>query len=232
MITIHQPQYLPWLPYFAKILPCDTFIFLDQVAFQKNGVQNRNEIKTANGRTMLTIPVKQHLGQLIKDTAIALPLLAKKHLKTIEMAYKKSPFFDEIMTLITPILTAEHDNLCKLNCALTKAILNYLKFTGEILFASKMDIEGSASELIRNICIASNSNHYLSGQGGKNYMDLDDFKKHNIQVSFHQYSVQPYSQLHPKLEFMPDLSVLDLLFNLGPKSREHIEKGQIPCEIF
>ena len=69
-ISIHQPQYIPWLPYFLKISNSDCFIFLDSVDFQKNGVQNRNEIKTAQGRHWLTIPVSQNLGQKIKDTEI------------------------------------------------------------------------------------------------------------------------------------------------------------------
>ena len=66
-VAVHQPQYLPWLPYFLKIENADLFIFLDTVAFQKNGIQNRNKIKTAQGGQWLTVPVRQNLGQKIEE---------------------------------------------------------------------------------------------------------------------------------------------------------------------
>ena len=47
IVSIHQPQYMPWLPYFSKIASCDTFVFLDDVQFQKNGIQNRNQLKNS-----------------------------------------------------------------------------------------------------------------------------------------------------------------------------------------
>ena len=64
-IGIHQPQFLPWLPYFLKIEACDYFVFLDIVDYQKNGLQNRNQIKSINGKQWLTIPIKNKLGQKI-----------------------------------------------------------------------------------------------------------------------------------------------------------------------
>ena len=93
-ISIHQPQYIPWLPYFLKIANSDCFIFLDSVDFQKNGIQNRNKIKTAQGEQWLTVPVKQHLGQKIYDTAIDdSKNWKKKHWQTIKQCYSKAPLF-------------------------------------------------------------------------------------------------------------------------------------------
>ncbi|MCC2671731.1 MAG: WbqC-like family protein, partial [Armatimonadetes bacterium] len=57
LVGIHQPHYLPWLRYFEKIARSDVFIVLDDVQYEKNGFQNRNKIKTAQGWTYLTAPV-------------------------------------------------------------------------------------------------------------------------------------------------------------------------------
>ena len=225
-VTIHQPQYLPWIPYFSKILESDLFIILDNVAFQKNGVQNRNQIKTPNGKTWLTLPIKHSLGQPIKDTVIANPTIATKHLKTIEQSYKKALFFDEIYSLLSNILQKTFTHLNEINCELLKAFLNYLEYDGEIINASVLNVDGSNSELIRNLCLETNATTYLSGQGGKNYMDMADFEKNNIHVVFHEYTTQPYTQLYPTQGFFDDLSIIDLLFNLGKQSRAHIQKGQ------
>ena len=69
-LSIHQSQYIPWPAYFKKIALSDKFIILDDVQFQKNGVQNRNKLRNKTG-ILLTIPVKGSLGDSIKDKEIA-----------------------------------------------------------------------------------------------------------------------------------------------------------------
>jgi len=93
IITIHQSQYLPWLPYFDKVLRSNIFVILDDVQFQKNGVQNRNQIKTPNGVVWLTVPVRQKFGQLIREVEIADSKFVNKHLNAIKTSYGKAPFF-------------------------------------------------------------------------------------------------------------------------------------------
>ena len=88
IISIHQPQYIPWLPYFAKIAMCDTFVFLDNVQFQK-WIANRNELKNSNGRFWLTVPSPLVLVK-IKETKIADQIWSKKHIKTIKINYGKA----------------------------------------------------------------------------------------------------------------------------------------------
>ena len=64
-VAIHQSQYHPWINYYIKISKADYFVFLDDVQFQKNGLQNRNKIKTLTGEQWITIPIKQSLDQKI-----------------------------------------------------------------------------------------------------------------------------------------------------------------------
>ena len=71
VVAIHQPHYLPWQPYLAKVLACDVFIYLDSVQYQKNGVQNRNQIKTSQGTKWLTVPVHRTSQQTLHQTMVA-----------------------------------------------------------------------------------------------------------------------------------------------------------------
>ena len=90
IVGIHQPQYMPWLPYFSKISRADTFVFLDNVQFEKNGLQNRNELKNSNGRFWLTVPVSAHLGDKLKEVKTVNAGWSKKHIKSIYLNYGKS----------------------------------------------------------------------------------------------------------------------------------------------
>ena len=94
IVSIHQPQYMPWLPYFSKIASADTFVFLDKVQFQKNGLHNRNELKNSNGRFWLTIPVSANLGDKLNDVKISDQRWSKKHIKSIKINYGKSGYID------------------------------------------------------------------------------------------------------------------------------------------
>ena len=227
IVSIHQPQYLAWVPYFDKILRADRFVLLDNVPFQKNGLQNRNQIKTPHGISWLTVPVKQHLGQLICATEIADPMSLDKHLKTLEFAYKKSRFYDEIVILIDTVLQKHRSLLADLNHALILNFLVYLGFTGELIKASELGVSGAGSDLILDICRKLGATEYLSGPGGRNYMKLEDFKRAGIRVVFQEYKNVPYPQLFTEQGFVPNLSVIDLLFNLGKDSRPIIEKGRL-----
>lgn len=227
IVAIHQPQYLPWIPYFDKILRADQFVLLDNVQFQKNGLQNRNQIKTPHGVSWLTVPVKQHLGQLIGETEIADPNILGKHLKTLEFAYKKSPFYAEMMNLITPALEKHFSRLADLNNSLILIFLDYLGFTGEVVKASTLGVSGFGSDLVLDICRKLGATEYLSGPGGKNYMKLEEFEHAGIRVVFQEYKNVSYPQLFAEQGFAPDLSVIDLLFNLGRDSRPVIEKGRL-----
>ena len=82
-VSIHQPQYHPWINYYNKIAHADIFVFLDEVQFQKNGLQNRNELKNSNGRFWLTVPVSVNLGDRLNEVMIANNGWSKKHIKSI-----------------------------------------------------------------------------------------------------------------------------------------------------
>lgn len=223
MISIHQSQFLPWVPYFYKVLKSDIFVVLDNVQFQKNGVQNRNMIKTPQGAKWLTVPVRFELGTPIDKVEVENINIYPKLLKTLEMNYKQSSFFSDVYAFINNVFSKRLGNLHALNMELFKGILDMMKVKDDIYFSSDMQAGGKKDDLLIEIIKNFNESEYLSGKGALNYMDLDKFKKAGIKVYVYEFSYQKYGQLwDKKLGFIPDLSIVDLFFNNLENSTQYI----------
>lgn len=224
-VAIHQPQYLPYLGFFHKLAHCDTFILLDHAQFQKNGVQNRNKIKASDGWHWLTVPVLQHLGQAINKVAINPNVTwARKHWNALVTSYGGAPFFDSVgASLKTLLLEREYRDLFSLDLAMMRWVMNALEIDKPILLSSELNVEGKQSELLVNLCQAANADCYLSGPGGKRYMDVDQFANAGIRIEFQEFNSPVYPQVFAEKGFCPDLSVVDVLFCCGPSARVFIE---------
>ena len=112
IVAIHQPNFLPWLGFFYKMLKADLFVFLDNVQFSKNSYQNRVRIKTSQGQQWLTIPVFHSFGQLTNEVQINnKENWREKHLKTLEMNYKRTPYFKIIYNMLESIYFKKEWNL-------------------------------------------------------------------------------------------------------------------------
>lgn len=217
IVTIHQPSYLPWIPFIEKGLRADVYVLLDHVQFEKNSAQNRNRIKTAQGELWLTVPVSRSSKTRILDVTIP-PTAAGwniKHRQSIEMNYSKAPFFQEVADTVFPILETPWKKLVDLNLALDRAFLSMALFSGRIVRSSEMKIIGSSSDLILSICRDLGADTYLSGVAGSDYLDLAAFETAGIKVLFQHYQHAEYPQRFPKVDFLPRLSALDLFMNVG-----------------
>jgi hypothetical protein len=217
-VAIHQPQYLSYLGFFHKILHCDIFVALDNVQFQKNGVQNRNKIRTAQGWQWITVPVRHHFGQLINEVQLDNQSgWPRKHWNAIQTSYARAPYFDRFGgELKALLLDREYANLSDLNMALTDWALKSIGITTPIEYASKLNVPGEQTDRLINICKALNADRYLSGQGGKHYMDIAAFDAAGIAVEFQEFISPRYLQVFPETEFVPDISVVDALLCHGP----------------
>ncbi|NYT39217.1 WbqC family protein [Sphingomonas sp. R-74633] len=224
-VSIHQPQYLPWLPYLLKIAESDHFIFLDSVDFQKNGLQNRNQVKTGNGPLWLTVPVQQSLGQKICNTPIQNSAdWRKKHLQSIKQSYAKARDFSRFESDLDEIFMQEWDNLSALNIELTLQMMRWFDIATPWSKSSEMEATGKASDLVLNLCQEVGATHYISGTGGKDYMILKDFAAAGVEVEFRApATVEPYPQMYPKIGFVGGLSAVDILFNCGPEWRNYLK---------
>lgn len=220
IISIHQPQYIPWIPYFSKIYQSDVFVFLDDVQYQKNGLQNRNFILCKNGPTRLTIPVSCRFGDRINEAKISDNNILKKHWQTIEQCYKQVKYFSEIMPFLQKIYQKEYTLLSELNIEIIKGILNTLAVKKEIIKSSNIEKQGTKSDLILSICKHAKADTYLTGAGGLDYLNIEDFRKARIRIQVLEYKFKPYLQ-HNSSAFVDKLSILDLVLNQGHDSIDY-----------
>jgi hypothetical protein len=166
IISVHQPQYIPWLGYFDKISRSDRFVFLDNVQYKEREFQNRNKIRTKDGSIWLTVPViskgegRQNIRDVVIDNEIA---WQRKHLGSLRSAYSKAAFFDKYYQYFETILAKDWGNLNDLNIEIIKFVLNELSISTPITFESELKIDTMSSQRIVDICKKLGADTYLSG---------------------------------------------------------------------
>lgn len=225
ILTGHQPNYLPYLGFFHKIVLADTFVIVDNTQFVKRGPFgwiHRNKIRTPEGWMWLTIPVetKGKFTQTIRETMIdnSTPW-RRKHWKSIEWHYKKAPFFHLYADSFREIYSREWSSLAELNQTLILKHIELLGIKVRIEIGSLMNLTGKASHLVLELCRKTGADTYISGIHGKDYLDLALFEKEGIKIVFQDFKHPSYNQAYPG-EFVPNLSTIDLLFNHGPESMD------------
>lgn len=225
IIGIHQPQYLPWLGYFDKIDKADVFCFLDNVQFKKNEWQNRNRIRNPNNWQWLTVPVFHRFGQKINEVEINNNSpWAKKHFQSLKTVYGKAPYFEQYIGFFEEIFNQNWTSLSKLNMHLVRNLCEFLGLSTRFVEATGFDnLSENPSKRLVDICRALKADTYLAGAGGIGYMDLTFFEKQGITVIFQDFLHPNYKQVYK--DFQSDMSIVDLLFNHGPKSLQIIRKA-------
>jgi len=224
IVTIHQPEHLPWLGFFDKIAAADVYVCLDTVQFRKNYFQNRNRILTPSGPAWVTVPVKVkgHLGATIADMEIAEDgRWAKKYWRTVTQSYGRHPFFDEYAPAFGEVLSRSWPGLRDLNLALIELFFQALGLDRKPVLASDLEVTGQSSALLLGICQKLSADVYLSGPMGSGYLDEGLFADAGIEVRYHRFEHPVYPQQGPG-DFVDKLSAFDLLMNLGPKSRSYL----------
>lgn len=224
-VAILQSSYIPWKGYFDLINSVDEFILYDDVQFTKRDWRSRNQIKTSNGPLWLSVPVKVkgRYHQKIKDAEIDGVEWRQKHWKSIEMSYKKAPFFQEYSDLFRELYNEEQMNLSELNYGFIKLICDLLNIKTKITFSNAYDfLESEPTDQLVDLCIKSGATKYISGPAAKDYMEIEKFNQRNISVEFYDYSGYPeYSQLYPP--FVHSVSIIDMIFNLGPETSRFMQ---------
>jgi len=226
--TILQPTYLPWIGYFEMISSSDVFVVFDHVQFERKSWQQRNKIKTANGVTYLTIPVEKApretpISQIKIFYEQGNPL--EKHWKTIELAYKKAPYFEKYKPVFKEIYSKRFVSLRDLNVEIIKLVCNILGIKTKIVLSSDLDLkdeEMGKTEKVVNLCKNQGITQLYDAKGAEEILDKSLFKKENIEIIFQNFQHPEYPQLWG--EFAPYLSVIDLIFNQGEKSPLIIKK--------
>jgi hypothetical protein len=213
IVSIHQPQYMPYIGYIYKILKSDVFVFLDDAQYKKNEWQNRNRIKGPNGLVWITVPVSFNFGDKINEVKIVEDGWQKKHLNSIKSAYSKSNYFKDFFPYIENLLSKKYENLSVLNIKCVEMILDYLGVKKEIVISSTLNIDKTKTERLVEIVKKLNGDTYLSGDGAYSYLDEEIFEESRINLLYLNYKPVRYNQLWG--DFIENLSVIDLIFNEG-----------------
>lgn len=214
IISIHQPDYIPYLGYFYKIYQSEIFVFLDDVQFSNDNMHHWNRIKTPQGECRLKVPVAYSFGDKINEVRTKDELKWKeRHLKTIEMNYSKAQHFKDIYPQYKEILLQHYSNLAEMNITINKLICENFRFKMKFIMSSELNINSTKEERVIDICLALGGTTYISGNGARAYQVDEHYKSKGIHLKYTDYQAFEYSQCWG--EFTPSLSILDYLFNCG-----------------
>lgn len=232
IVTIHQPEFMPYGGFFAKALRSEIFILLDTVQFAKNNWQNRNKLLVNGEGRWVTVPVaaKGRLDSTIAETEIIANGWQKKMLGTLQANYRQHPYYDHVFPFFDDLLSREHERLAALNEAIILFMAERLGCEAKWVRSSDLSSEGSRSDLLAALSAEVGGDLYLSGAGGRNYLEAAPFEAAGVGVQYHDFHAEPYPQPGAS-EFVANLSVVDLLFCCGPdEARANLLSGSSVSE--
>lgn len=198
-ILIH-PTYFPSISHFVAMLQAEQITFEVEDNFQKQTLRNRTYIYSANGKQLLNVPVqhsRNSSNRKYKDIRIDYNENWQKiHFKSLEMAYRSSPFFEYFEDDIYPLFNKKHDFLLDYNFSIFETLSNIL-----------------------NLKLKTNTSteYHKNPQDVIDYRVLVEGKKNNL-------IFEPYTQVFDeKHGFISDLSILDLIFNEGKYATDYLK---------
>jgi len=219
ILAAHQPQFMPWLGYLHKMARCDVFVLLDDVQFKKNEFQNRNKIWSAEGGRWLTVPVLHKFPQDIREVRVNNePNWRDKERKTLAQTYSRAAHFKDSWGPWDKMYSMGWDSLLDINLYTIEELRRAFGVRTPMKLSSGLGAEGRATERLVNICRKEGADAYLSGAGGRDYLETGLFEKAGIRLFFQEFKHPVYPQFGG--EFVPHLSALDAVFHLGPKAPE------------
>ena len=218
IVTIHQPEHMPWPGFFHKMAQADQYVLLDTVQFETNYWQNRNRIVTREGiECYLTVPVltKGHTSCAIRDIKINnSEKWRKKYWGRMHNAYCRHPFWKDYCGELEQIVQTHYDFLFDINMALIIFFRRILSVSTPMLRASELSVESCGTALLVDLCRRCRASVYLSGPTGRSYMDMQQWDEAGITVRFHSFTPPVY----PAPYYISGLSALDMVMLFGPES--------------
>jgi hypothetical protein len=221
--AIHQPNFLPYLGFFDKLQRCDVFVLYDTAQFVKREYQNRNRIIGTHGAPeWLTVPVAVEFGQRIAEVSIADDgePFRDRHLRTLQYAYGRSRGGSETIAAVADAYAAHGSgSLVALNLDLLDRVVALLGGAPRRVLASDLGIDPAlrSTDAIVAIVQAAGADTYLSGAGGRGYLDEERVAAAGIDLAWQDFHHPVYAQ-RGNGAFVPNLSIVDALCELGPQA--------------
>lgn len=216
IVAIHQPNHLPYLGFFDKILKSDIFVIHDDAQFNDSDFQHRNRIRVYDGWKWITVPVERKeipINQIMikNDVNIGERPWNIAHFEIIQGWYRTAPYFDTYAEDLRKIYESRYEKLADFNIEIIKFLINAFDLKIEIAFSSDFNLASKRTERIIDTVRAVGGDVYLSGPAGKDYMNLNLFI--DIELQFQDFKHPEYPQCYDG--FVPNMSAIDALFNVG-----------------
>jgi hypothetical protein len=227
IVSMHQPNYLPYLGFFQKMAMADLFIFLDVVQLAIGGYTRRVRIRTKEGSDWISIPMVHENRLRAIDQAVLLPdsRWRKKHRNLLMANYDQAPYYDP--GFVDAFYSRPFTRLQELNEDGIFYLMKRLGVGTRTIRASDLAPDRSlrSTDLLVDILTRAGAEVFISGSTGRNYLDGAKFAEAGIQLRFHEFHPRPYPQRWPG--FVPFLSAIDLAFNVPPdECRSVVEAGR------
>jgi hypothetical protein len=231
ILTAHQPAYLPWLGYFAKMAAADAFVVHDLSRFERGGMVNRNKIRTAAGAEWLTVPVRH------ADLRDELPLAAitvcddgwrRQHWKAIQMAYRRAPYFADHAEFLADYYSRPYPTITELCLPFINYCRHQLGLTMPLYRSSQLELgEFDRTSIIPSLAGKFGADIFIAGVHAPDYLEWE--RLGDVRVEIFEYQHPRYEQRYPG--FLSHLSVLDLLMNCGPQSRAVLTRSVVGQQV-
>lgn len=229
-VVISQPMYFPWAGFMGQMAQADCYIWLDDAQFSKGSFTNRVQVKSANGRNWMSIPLdKKGAFQQIRQLNSVNPDWRRSHRELLRQQLAGAPHLALALSIFDA--SVAHDSLVDLliaTCEMPARELGILP--AEILRSSEMGAPGSSSQRVVDLVRAVQGTRYLTGHGAARYLDHQLFEDAGIAVEYMAYDVAPWPQLHG--EFTPFVTILDAIAHCGESAASHLGGATIGWREF
>ncbi len=228
-VAIHQPNFLPYPGFFSKMLQADVFVLYDTAQFSRREYHNRNRIKTSQGVRWITVPVRVSGFSPISGVEIDnAQHWQRKIWRSLEVNYGRAPYFDSYAPELKRLLDERSwARLADLNCELIRLLKKLLAIDARLVLASNLvpAAGGDATARLVNLTRAAGGDTYISGPGGRHYLDTTKFRE--VRLEYADHTAVAYPQLWGA--FVPNLCIVDALMNCGPKARSLLSPEEPPA---
>lgn len=226
ILVAHQPAYLPWQGYFARLLDVNRLVLLDHVQFAERGRQHRNWIRDPNGgRQLLSVPVRRsgRFGQSIREVEIADSRWAQRHWRTLEQTYRQAPYFDDLKDDLRRVYQHPWTTLHEVNSALIHLMLDVLGLPVRIEHSSTISPTGRKTAMLIDLARRTGASVLRVGTTAPRYLDATLLAQAGIGVEIINHTHHPYPQ--GPGPFLPGLAALDLVLHQGTAARNILAAG-------
>ncbi|MDR2817410.1 MAG: WbqC family protein [Oscillospiraceae bacterium] len=227
ILTGHQPNYWPYPGLLAKINQADVFVYVSEVQLNKQSWQTRNQIKTHDQTIWLCVPVctSSNYHESIRNITINNSVAwGRKSWRTIRENYCRADFFSEYSGFLEDLYSRKWEKLNELDIYIMNFLIKELNITTRVLYDTDLELHGSKTDLLVDMCRKTDCDTYLSSRGSKAYLEIEKFTQVGLTHVYMDWICPEYTQLHGKFE--PNLSMLDMLLNVGKEETEKIIKNR------